>query len=108
MDRPTIAKPGKDVKKGVSRRRPPIYRVMLHNDNFNKREYVVRVLLKVIDELTVDDAVNVMQEAHISGVALVTACAQENAERYCQGLRNNGLTATMEPDGGASGGSSMH
>lgn len=48
-------------RKGVSRRRPPIYRVMLHNDNFNKREYVVRVLLKVIDELTVDDAVNVMQ-----------------------------------------------
>lgn len=45
------------------------------------------------------------QEAHISGVALVTACAQENAERYCQGLRNNGLTATMEPDGGPAGGS---
>ena len=61
-----------------------MYRVMLHNDTFNRhaymhnadqvaylcishrligcrREYVVRVLMKVIDGLTVDDAVNVMQ-----------------------------------------------
>ena len=34
---------------------------MLHNDNFNKREYVVQVLLKVVKCMTVDDAVNVMQ-----------------------------------------------
>lgn len=104
MDRPTIAKPGSDRKRGVSKRRPPFYRVLLHNDNYNKREYVVQVLLKIVEGLTVDDAVNVMQEAHISGLALVTACAQENAERYCQGLRNNGLTATVEPDGGPAGG----
>ena len=34
---------------------------MLHNDNFNRREYVVQVLMKVIPGMTVDDAVNVMQ-----------------------------------------------
>eukprot|EP00959_Pyramimonas_sp_CCMP1952_P303772 6357198-Pyramimonas_sp.AAC.1 len=28
-------------------KKPPQYRVLLHNDNFNKREYVVQVLLKV-------------------------------------------------------------
>lgn len=32
------------------------------------------------------------------------ACAQEDAEKYCQGLRNNGLTATIEPDTGSGGG----
>jgi hypothetical protein len=29
--------------------------------SFNRREYVVKVLLKVVDGLGVDDAVNVMQ-----------------------------------------------
>jgi len=38
-----------------------------------------------------------MQVAHESGVALVTQCPQEEAEYYCQGLRINGLTSTIEP-----------
>ena len=45
--------------------KPPLYKVLLHNDNSNKREYVVKVLLKVVDGLTVDDAVHVMNEAHL-------------------------------------------
>ena len=48
-------------RKEVKRRKPPNYRVLLHNDNYNKREYVVRVLLKVVDGFTVDEAVNCMQ-----------------------------------------------
>jgi len=95
IDRPTTEK-GKKVDK--SKKFGPIYKVMLHNDNFNRREYVVQVLLKVIDSMQVDDAVNVMQEAHESGIALVTAVVQEDAERYCQGLRNGGLISTIEPD----------
>jgi ATP-dependent Clp protease adaptor protein ClpS len=43
------------------KRKPPIYKVLLHNDNFNRREYVVKVLLKIVEGMTVDDAVNVMQ-----------------------------------------------
>ena len=41
----------------------PNYRVLLHNDNVNKREYVVRVLLKVVDGLTLEEAYDIMQEA---------------------------------------------
>lgn len=37
------------------------------------------------------------QEAHETGVALVIACPQEEAERYCEDLRINGLTVTIEP-----------
>lgn len=44
-----------------SKKKPPSYRVMLHNDNYNRREYVVKILLKTVEGLTVDDAVNVMQ-----------------------------------------------
>lgn len=45
---------------------PPLYR----------REYVVQVLMKVVEGTTVDDAVNIMQEAHVNGLALVAQCAQ--------------------------------
>jgi len=69
----------------------------LHNDNYNRREYVVKILLKIVEGMTVDDAVNVMQEAHESGIALVVACAQDKAENYVEGLRLNGLISTMEP-----------
>jgi ATP-dependent Clp protease adapter protein ClpS len=73
--------------------------VLLHNDNFNKREYVVSVLLKVVEGYTVDDAVAVMHEAHLHGLALVTQETQETAERYCESMRNSGLTASIEPAG---------
>lgn len=80
------------------RRKPPIYKVMLHNDNYNRREYVVRVLLKVVEEVkSAEDAAKVMQEAHETGVALVVATAQDKAEEYVEGLRLNGLVSTMEP-----------
>ena len=38
-----------------------MYRVMLHNDTMNKREYVVAVIMRVVKSLSVDDAVNIMQ-----------------------------------------------
>ncbi|KAL3144030.1 hypothetical protein ABBQ32_003834 [Trebouxia sp. C0010 RCD-2024] len=99
LDRPAVL-PGYDNKRSTVKKKPPMYRVMLHNDTFNRREYVVRVLMKVVDGLTVDDAVNVMQEAHLNGMACVIECAQEDAERYCEGLRGNGLMASVEPAGG--------
>jgi len=34
---------------------------MLHNDDFNRREYVVKVLLKVLDNFTMEDAINCVQ-----------------------------------------------
>eukprot|EP01026_Neomeris_dumetosa_P032673 TRINITY_DN2597_c0_g1_i2.p4 TRINITY_DN2597_c0_g1~~TRINITY_DN2597_c0_g1_i2.p4 ORF type:complete len:151 (+),score=12.21 TRINITY_DN2597_c0_g1_i2:62-514(+) len=85
-------------KSNISSRKPPIYRVLLHNDDVNRREYVVRALLRVVDGIGPDDAVNIMNEAHVSGIALVVSCAVGDASRYCHGLRNNGLISTIEPD----------
>ncbi|CAG9462214.1 unnamed protein product [Pedinophyceae sp. YPF-701] len=93
----------KEKDSRTSKRHSPIYKVLLHNDDVNRRDYVVKVLMKVVHELTMDDAVMVMEEAHLSGVALVTACAQETAEEYCEGLRGNGLISTIEPDSGSGG-----
>ena len=87
-------------KKSTStiRKPAPRYRVMLHNDEFNSMEYVVESLLKVVPSLTMPQAVDIMMQAHTSGVALVITCALEHAEFYCEGLRNLGLTSTIEPD----------
>lgn len=71
--------------------------MLLHNDNVNRRDYVVKVLVKVVEGFTRDDATAVMEEAHGSGLALVTACAQDVAEEYCESLRGNGLISTLEP-----------
>ncbi|KAK2075769.1 hypothetical protein QBZ16_001510 [Prototheca wickerhamii] len=76
---------------------PPNFRVLLHNDTVNRSDYVVRVLVKVVDGLTEDTASGIMQEAHTTGVALVTSCFQELAELYCQRLRGCGLRSSLEP-----------
>ncbi|GAA0147786.1 scaffold/adaptor protein [Lithospermum erythrorhizon] len=105
LDKPVIEKttPGResefDLRK--SKKMSPPYRVLLHNDNFNKREYVVQVLMKVIPGMTVDNAVNIMQEAHHNGMSVVIICAQADAEEHCMQLRSNGLLSSIEPaDGG--------
>ena len=83
-----------------SRKTSPPYKVLLHNDNFNKREYVVQVLMKVIPGMTVDTAVNIMQEAHYNGMAVVIVCGQPDAEEHCMQLRGNGLLSSIEPASG--------
>lgn len=104
LDRPTIERttPGResefDLRK--SRKMSPPYRVLLHNDNYNKREYVVQVLMKVIPGMTLDNAVNIMQEAHHNGLAVVIICGQADAEDHCMQLRGNGLLSSIEPASG--------
>ncbi|KAF5957765.1 hypothetical protein HYC85_004990 [Camellia sinensis] len=104
LEKPTIEKttPGResefDLRK--SRKMAPPYRVLLHNDNYNKREYVVQVLMKVIPGMTLDNAVNIMQEAHYNGLSVVIICAQVDAEEHCMQLRGNGLLSSIEPASG--------
>lgn len=80
------------------RKLAPRYKVLLHNDDFNPMEHVVQVLIKTVTSLTIPQAVSIMMEAHTNGIALVITCAQEHAEFYCENLKNNGLTSTIEPD----------
>ncbi|OMO90231.1 Adaptor protein ClpS, core [Corchorus capsularis] len=104
LDKPVIERttPGResefDLRK--SRKIAPPYRVILHNDNFNKREYVVQVLMKVIPGMSLDNAVNIMQEAHYNGMAVVIICTQADAEEHCMQLRGNGLLSSIEPASG--------
>ena len=84
------------TKSVTKRRHDPGYRVLLHNDSFNTMEYVVQVLMDTVG-MNEPQAVSVMMEAHTNGIGLVTTCALEHAEFYCESLKSHGLTSTIEP-----------
>ena len=75
----------------------PPYKVILHNDDFTPMEHVVATLRKVV-RLSLPRAVSIMLEAHNNGKAVVTKCHKELAELYMEGLKAEGLLATIEPD----------
>lgn len=85
-------------QRSTARKHAPRYKVLLHNDDFNTMEHVVQSLVKTVASLTIPQAVSIMMEAHTNGLALVITCAQEHAEFYCEGLKTQGLTSTIEPD----------
>jgi ATP-dependent Clp protease adaptor protein ClpS len=76
----------------------PPYKVVLHNDDYTPMEHVVDVLRKVIPRMSLPRAVSIMLEAHTKGKAVVTKCHKELAELYREGLQNEGLISTIEPD----------
>jgi ATP-dependent Clp protease adaptor protein ClpS len=77
----------------------PPYCVILH-DSYNRREYVIKVLMKVIPGMTVDNALNIMQLAHVNGPSVVIICSQSEAEEHCTSLRGNSLRSSIEPASG--------
>ncbi len=74
----------------------PPYRLLLHNDAVNSMDHVVGALLACVPELSPQEAVAVMLEAHKRGVAQVLVCPLERAELYRDRLAAQGLTATIE------------
>lgn len=76
----------------------PPYKVILFNDDYNEMDYVVAVLLRLINHLTPEDAAKIMLTAHLTGSAVVVVCPKESAEYYQERLLGYGLTATIEPE----------
>ncbi len=83
--------------------RPPLYKVILVNDDFTPREFVVRVL-KAEFRMTEDQASRVMITAHTKGSCVVAVFTREVAEdkatRATDMARNEGfpLLFTTEPE----------
>jgi ATP-dependent Clp protease adaptor protein ClpS len=84
-------------QRSTSRKLAPNYRVLLHNDDFNSMEHVVEVLVSNIPHMSPPHAIDIMMQAHQYGIALVIVCNQEHAEHYCEILKSNNLTSTIEP-----------
>jgi ATP-dependent Clp protease adaptor protein ClpS len=89
--------PRTDEEVRLALRLLPHYRVLLHNDDHNAMDHVVIALLHTVPRLSIERAVQVMREAHSSGVAEVIICPRETAEFYREGLERYGLTSTIEP-----------
>jgi ATP-dependent Clp protease adaptor protein ClpS len=74
----------------------PPYSVILHNDDHHAMDYVVAALVKSVPSLTVEEAINIMLEAHNAGQAVVITCPLEQAELYRDRIRSFGLGVTIE------------
>jgi len=82
----------------VEPRFPPPYRVILHNDDVNEMGYVVETIFR-LTPLSVEEAIAKMQEAHLTGSAVLLVCHKERAELYRDQFRSCRLTVTIEADG---------
>lgn len=91
------AAPVRDFDADTLERVLPPWRVVLHNDDVNSMDHVVRSLLRSVPSLTPEAAVEVMLTAHEQGEATVIRCPKEAAEHYRDRLESCGLTATIEP-----------
>ena len=89
--------PTTELDTALLRKLLPPYRVVLHNDDHNEMTAVVLSLMKCVPSLSVDDATEIMLEAHEHGQATVIECPKEAAEHYRDALEGCGLTATIEP-----------
>ena len=101
VDTPTRSPGGAAVMEKAPervRKQSPRYKVLLHNDPVNTMEYVVNTLRQVVPQLSEQDAMAVMMEAHNTGVGLVIVCDLEPAEFYSETLKAKGLTSTIEPE----------
>ena len=74
----------------------PRYKVLLYNDPVNTMDYVVSTLRQILPQLSEQDAISIMLEAHNTGVGLVITCDLEPAEFYAERLNSKGLTSTIE------------
>ncbi len=91
------------AKPKLSTARPPLFKVILVNDDFTPRDFVITVL-KAEFRMTADEALKVMLTAHQKGSCVVAVFTREIAEtkatRATEMARGEGypLLFTTEPE----------
>ena len=100
-DRDTLTKPR--VKPKTKVERPRLHKVILVNDDYTPREFVVTVL-KAVFRITEDQAYRVMITAHRKGVCVVAVFTKDIAETKATEATELGKSAgyplqfTTEPE----------
>ncbi|CAG0969970.1 hypothetical protein PHYC_01189 [Phycisphaerales bacterium] len=74
----------------------PPFKVLLHNDDVNTPEHVIDTIIEVTT-IQKQRAVELMLEAHRTGVALVMVTHKEAAEHFHDQFKSKSLTVTIEP-----------
>jgi len=75
----------------------PLYKVLLHNDDKNTMEHVVKSLRRVFG-FEQHLCEQIMTEAHRNGIALCIVESLEQAEHHQEQLRACSLISTIEPE----------
>ncbi len=75
----------------------PRFKVLLHNDDVNDMEHVVKALMRVF-RFDRAAAERIMMEAHRNGLALCTVEPLEQAEFHRDQLIALSLISTIEPE----------
>lgn len=107
MPRPAAPRPAPEPGVAVASRpalaRPPLYRVLLHNDDYTTQEFVVFVL-KTVFRKPEAEAVAVMLSIHRSGIGVagtypydIAATKQAQAQALAE-ARDFPLRCTLEPE----------
>ncbi len=86
-----------DIRAGQQTAHIPLYKVLLHNDDVNEMDHVVKALMHVFG-FEQEVAEKIMWEAHDTGVALCSIEPLEQAELHRDQLLSFSLIATIEPE----------
>ena len=87
-----------EKKTAALKNKSPKYKVLLHNDPVNSMEYVTITLRQVVPQLSEQDAISIMLEAHNTGIGLVIVCDLEPAEFYSESLKSKGISSSIEKE----------
>ena len=82
---------------------PPMFRVLLHNDDFTTMDFVVQILMRVFNK-TFEEAARIMLNVHRKGIGLCGVYTYEVAETKVDTVHSLArehqypLKCTMEKD----------
>ena len=71
--------PGVATKERTRTKKPPMYKVLLHNDDYTTKEFVVLVLQSVFHK-SEGEAVRIMMHVHNNGIGIAGVYTYEVAE----------------------------
>ncbi len=72
---------------------PPMYKVLIHNDDYTTKEFVVQILMAIFNK-SMEEATQIMWKAHKTGIGLCGIFSYEVAE-----TKVNVVTATAREHG---------
>src|SRR5690606_6164612 len=93
---------GLALKERTRTKKPPLYKVLLHNDDYTTKEFVVMILQSIFHK-SESEAVRIMMHVHSNGVGVAGVYTHEVAETKAVKTMNLAqaheypLQCTLEP-----------